>query len=187
MCKKGDIGNEMYIIKNGSLNVVSDDEKIVFVTLKSGAYFGEISILNIPGNTTGNRRTANVRSVGYSELLRLSKADLWTALADYPMNKILIIEKGKAKLRKDNLLDESKQAKKLKFFDAFVGFKMEREMEEFVELMPEQKLAKLEADWKRLNERIANGLALFESNCEAIRNKVKKLKELYEERIGTSV
>jgi len=42
VCRKGDIGKEMYIIKKGSLNVVSDDEKIIYVTLKPGAFFGEI-------------------------------------------------------------------------------------------------------------------------------------------------
>ena len=42
VCRKGDIGKEMYIIQKGSLNVVSDDEKIVYVTLKPGAFFGEI-------------------------------------------------------------------------------------------------------------------------------------------------
>ena len=47
----------------------------------------QVSILNIPGNKTGNRRTANVRSVGYSDLFSLSKDDLWEALAEYPEAK----------------------------------------------------------------------------------------------------
>jgi len=60
ICRKGQIGREMYFIKSGRLSVVSDDGKTVFATLSQGTFFGEISILDIPGNKTGNRRTANV-------------------------------------------------------------------------------------------------------------------------------
>jgi cyclic nucleotide gated channel alpha 3 len=84
VCRKGDVGKEMYIIKKGRLDVVGDDGQTVYVTLGDGAVFGEVSILNIPGNKTGNRRTANVRSVGYSDLFSLSKDDLWTTLLEYP-------------------------------------------------------------------------------------------------------
>ena len=77
----------MYIIKRGKLDVVADDGRHIYVTLGEGAVFGEVSILNIPGNKTGNRRTANVRSVGYSDLFSLSKDDLWEALAEYPEAK----------------------------------------------------------------------------------------------------
>lgn len=41
-------------------------------------------MLDIAGNRTGNRRTANVRSLGYSDLFCLAKDDLLVALADYP-------------------------------------------------------------------------------------------------------
>lgn len=106
ICKKGDIGREMYFIKSGRLNVVSDDGSKVFVTLTEGSFFGEISILDIPGNKTGNRRTANVKSVGYSDLFCLTKSDLWQALTEFPLAKKTLIEKGKSLLRKDNLLNE---------------------------------------------------------------------------------
>ena len=106
VCRKGDIGREMYFIKRGKLCVVSDDGSTIFATLGEGSYFGEISILNIPGSKTGNRRTANVISVGYSDLFCLTKDDLWKALAEYPLAKKTLIEKGKSLLMKDNLLDE---------------------------------------------------------------------------------
>lgn len=47
----------------------------------AGDFFGEIGILNIDG---ANRRTADVRSVGYSELFSLSKEDVLEGCRDYP-------------------------------------------------------------------------------------------------------
>ena len=69
--------------------------------LFSGSYFGEISILNM-GNE-GNRRTASVRSVGYSDLFMLSKNDLWDVLKDYPTARVrleAIAQKRLAKYKK---------------------------------------------------------------------------------------
>ncbi|KAI5619633.1 cyclic nucleotide-gated cation channel alpha-3 isoform X3, partial [Silurus asotus] len=107
ICKKGDIGREMYIIKNGNLAVVADDGITQFVVLSEGAYFGEISILGIKGSKAGNRRTANIRSVGYSDLFALSKDDLMEALIEYPEAKTVLEEKGRAILLKDGLIDET--------------------------------------------------------------------------------
>uniref|UniRef100_A0A7N8WSZ8 Cyclic nucleotide-gated channel cone photoreceptor subunit alpha-like n=1 Tax=Mastacembelus armatus TaxID=205130 RepID=A0A7N8WSZ8_9TELE len=107
ICKKGDIGREMYIVKEGKLAVVADDGVTQFVVLSDGAYFGEISILGIKGSKAGNRRTANIRSVGYSDLFALSKDDLVEALIEYPDAKYALEEKGRAILMKDNLIDES--------------------------------------------------------------------------------
>uniref|UniRef100_H3DAF6 Cyclic nucleotide gated channel subunit alpha 3 n=1 Tax=Tetraodon nigroviridis TaxID=99883 RepID=H3DAF6_TETNG len=107
ICKKGDIGKEMYIIKEGKLAVVADDGVTQFVVLSDGAYFGEISILGIKGSKAGNRRTANIRSVGYSDLFALSKEDLMEALIEYPDAKYALEEKGRSILMKDNLIDES--------------------------------------------------------------------------------
>lgn len=96
----------MYIVKRGRLSVVADDEKTVLATLSAGSVFGEVSVLDIAGNKTGNRRTANVRSLGYSDLFCLAKKDLWDTLADYPEARHSLMERGCQLLRKDHLLDE---------------------------------------------------------------------------------
>lgn len=74
----------MYIVNQGELAVV-DKRGAPLAKLSAGRHFGEISILDIKG--IGNRRTASVRSVGFSDLFRLSKADLEEVLAFYPEEK----------------------------------------------------------------------------------------------------
>ncbi|KAM9054541.1 LOW QUALITY PROTEIN: cyclic nucleotide-gated channel alpha-3 [Megaptera novaeangliae] len=106
ICKKGDIGRELYIIKEGKLAVVAEDGITQFMVLSDGSYFGEISILNIKGSKSGNRRTANIRSIGYSDLFCLSKDDLMEALTEYPEAKKALEEKGRQILMKDKLIDE---------------------------------------------------------------------------------
>ncbi|KAM7536634.1 hypothetical protein Aperf_G00000080856 [Anoplocephala perfoliata] len=80
-----EIGREMFLVSQGKLDVLAADETSILATLGPGSYFGEISILNM-GNV-GNRRTASVRSIGYSDLFCLSKEDLWDVLSDYPSAK----------------------------------------------------------------------------------------------------
>ncbi|EDW31921.1 GL10707 [Drosophila persimilis] len=84
--KASEVGKEMYIVNRGRLQVVADNGKTVMASLKAGSYFGEISILNM--GTAGNRRTASVRSVGYSDLFVLSKKDMWDVLKEYPAARV---------------------------------------------------------------------------------------------------
>uniref|UniRef100_A0A673N6A4 Cyclic nucleotide gated channel subunit alpha 1a n=1 Tax=Sinocyclocheilus rhinocerous TaxID=307959 RepID=A0A673N6A4_9TELE len=112
ICRKGDIGREMYIIKDGKLAVVADDGATQFVVLGDGSYFGKISILNIKGSKAGNRRTANIRSIGYSDLFCLSKDDLMEALTEYPDAKAMLEEKGRQILQHDaNHADQGEENK----------------------------------------------------------------------------
>ncbi|XP_056894771.1 cyclic nucleotide-gated cation channel alpha-3 isoform X3 [Takifugu flavidus] len=157
ICKKGDIGREMYIIKEGKLAVVADDGVTQFVVLSDGAYFGEISILGIKGSKAGNRRTANIRSVGYSDLFALSKDDLMEALTEYPDAKKILEEKGKAILMKDNLIDEAV---------ANAGADP-KDMEE--------KIVKLQSNLEEMQSKLAKLMAEMTSNHMRIKQRVTQM------------
>ncbi|KTG06010.1 hypothetical protein cypCar_00012274 [Cyprinus carpio] len=110
VCKKGEIGREMYIIKAGEVQVVGGpDGMTVFVTLRAGSVFGEISLLAGGG---GNRRTANVKAHGFANLFILDKKDLAEILVHYPESQKLLRKKAKKMLTKDKKpTDEKDQAK----------------------------------------------------------------------------
>lgn len=100
ICRKGEIGTEMYIVNKGK--VVVTEGSTVLVTLSEGSVLGEISVLGIPGCS---RRNADVRSLGYSNLYVLSKADLWDTLRNYPEAQSILRHKAK-KVMRDRLLKE---------------------------------------------------------------------------------
>ncbi|XP_065558176.1 uncharacterized protein LOC136025976 isoform X3 [Artemia franciscana] len=94
ICRRGEVAREMFIIADGILEVISEMGKVL-TTMKSGEFFGEIGILNLDGL---NKRTADVRSVGYSELFSLSREDVLSAMKDYPEARELLQSMGKKRL-----------------------------------------------------------------------------------------
>ncbi|XP_040192263.1 cyclic nucleotide-gated cation channel alpha-3 isoform X2 [Rana temporaria] len=159
ICRKGDIGREMYIIKEGKLAVVADDGITQFVVLSDGSYFGEISILNIKGSKTGNRRTANIRSIGYSDLFCLSKDDLMEALTEYPDAKTALEEKGQQILMKDGLID----------VDAVKAGADPKDLEE--------KVDKMETAFDSLQTRFARLLADYNSTQLKLKQRITKVEK----------
>ncbi|KAK7807969.1 hypothetical protein U0070_003041, partial [Myodes glareolus] len=167
ICKKGDIGREMYIIKEGKLAVVADDGITQFVVLSDGSYFGEISILNIKGSKAGNRRTANIKSIGYSDLFCLSKDDLMEALTEYPDAKTMLEEKGRQILMKDGLLDLN---------IANLGSDP-KDLEE--------KVTRMEGSVDLLQTRFARILAEYESMQQKIKKRLTKVEKFLKPLIET--
>jgi glucose-6-phosphate 1-dehydrogenase len=75
--KKGDIGEHMYLICRGEVEVLDGSGKVLRL-LKDGDIFGEISVL------LGTPRTATVRAKELCDLFVLDKADIGRILHDYP-------------------------------------------------------------------------------------------------------
>ena len=96
VCRKGDVGREMYIVSHGKLEVLPEEDGELLAELKPGDYFGEIGVLNL--GHSHHRRTAFVRSVGYSDLLCLSRMDLLEVMQDYPQAMETLRAKGQKKL-----------------------------------------------------------------------------------------
>lgn len=100
--KQGDVGDEMFIIKSGKVQIEIDG--VPTGTSTSGSYVGEFALLDnlspngAPGEqvqgaagsaAAGNvplqhRRLASVRAVGYVELFVLNRADMRELFAEFP-------------------------------------------------------------------------------------------------------
>lgn len=78
---EGEVGNEMYFLRRGDVDIVSGDGQVVYKTMSDGAFFGEISML------TGTRRTASVRASTYCDLYYLKRKDFLEVLAEFPEYK----------------------------------------------------------------------------------------------------
>uniref|UniRef100_G1P8D9 Cyclic nucleotide-gated channel alpha-2 n=1 Tax=Myotis lucifugus TaxID=59463 RepID=G1P8D9_MYOLU len=147
---------EMYIIKEGKLAVVADDGVTQYALLSAGSCFGEISILNIKGSKMGNRRTANIRSLGYSDLFCLSKDDLMEAVTEYPDAKKVLEERGREILMKEGLLDENEVATNM-------------------EVNVQEKLEQLETNMETLYTRFGRLLAEYTGAQQKLKQRITVL------------
>jgi hypothetical protein len=122
--------------------------------------------LNYLGSKNGNRRTANVKSLGYSDLYTLRKEDLWLVLDNYPESLSKIIEKGKSLLRKDNLLDESLTDSK-------------RHIEQNQLLSIQNRIKKLIDLDESLNDRLIKFLDIYVKSISSFKQQLSKLEYRY--------
>lgn len=75
---EGEIGEGMYFISRGRVEVVSKDGKTIFATLTEGNYFGEIALL------MSQPRNASIRAVDYVDLYLLERDALESVLKKFP-------------------------------------------------------------------------------------------------------
>ncbi len=79
--RAGELGRDMFFISKGTVTVLSADEKITYATLKTGQFFGEISLLlSMP-------RTATIKAAGFCDLYRLEKEQFDIVVEQYPAFK----------------------------------------------------------------------------------------------------
>jgi voltage-gated potassium channel len=76
--RKGELGEDMFFISQGSVNVVSEDGATVYATLGAGSFFGEMALI------LSSPRTATIVAVDYCDLYTLRKAAFERILKRYP-------------------------------------------------------------------------------------------------------
>ena len=76
--RTGDVGEEMYFISRGSVDVFSADESTKFATLQEGSFFGEIALLK------KSPRTATIKAAEYCDLYCLSKDHFDSVRSKFP-------------------------------------------------------------------------------------------------------
>ncbi|XP_017833353.3 cyclic nucleotide-gated channel alpha-4 isoform X2 [Callithrix jacchus] len=111
-----------------------------------------------PGNMSGNRRTANIKSLGYSDLFCLSKEDLKEVLSEYPQAQTVMEEKGREILLKMNKLDVNAEAAEIALQEA-----------------TESRLRGLDQQLDDLQTKFARLLAELESSALKIAYRVERL------------
>ncbi len=76
--RKGEMGDQMYFISRGKVEIVSEDGATVFATISEGGFFGEIALL------FSSERTASVRAAEYCDLYTLDKFTFDNVLQKFP-------------------------------------------------------------------------------------------------------
>ncbi|VDN03694.1 unnamed protein product [Thelazia callipaeda] len=171
LCRRGELAREMYIVKRGQLNCVSDDGKVILKVLKEGAVFGQLAILNLSGNS-GNKHTVSVRSVGYTDVYILRQEDVNDVLQEYPLARQNMMEKGhKTKL----MLQSSGQCSE-RMSTAFVGGADE------TTLTLEDEIGGIEKTIGYLSEEISELYETFDKMSMDFKQRLTSLEEAYKKK-----
>lgn len=120
------------------------------------SFFTTLTFWYFPGNKSGNRRTANIRSIGHSDLFSLSKEDLRDTLSEFPVAKQHLEEKGRQILTKMGMLEKADED--------------EEEKEK-----TEDKVSRLESSLEALQTKLARLMAELESSAWKMMKRVEQL------------
>ncbi|KAI8914780.1 hypothetical protein DFJ77DRAFT_33617 [Powellomyces hirtus] len=99
--RKREVGQEMYFLSKGKVEVVSSDGKTVYSSIGPGSFFGELGVLfDIP-------RTASVRTLTNSFCMVLSRTDLQEVMREFPsiserFEKVVAARMAEVRSRRDS-------------------------------------------------------------------------------------
>lgn len=102
--RKGEIGTEMYFVSRGELNVVTDDEKVIF-TITDGGFFGEIALIY------ETKRTATIVARTYCDMFILTKDDFMNVKENFPLQVHAIEEEAAERKRANQAKEQEKRNK----------------------------------------------------------------------------
>jgi CRP/FNR family cyclic AMP-dependent transcriptional regulator len=92
--KKGDVGNYMYVVKSGELQVI--DGNHVFETVSSGGIVGEMALIS------NDIRTASVRAVTNSVVIPVNERRFLSLVQQTPFFAIRVMRVMSARLKMMN-------------------------------------------------------------------------------------
>ena len=84
--EKGHIGNELYIIRSGTVELSNRENGQIQMELEDSQHFGISCVINF--NEFGRERSETAKTIGFCDLLVLEKKDLLELLIDYPNVKV---------------------------------------------------------------------------------------------------
>jgi len=90
---KGELGEEMYFIVQGSVSILAGDKQTVVAQLDKGSYFGEIAIF------FSTRRTSYVQSDTFTIVNTLKKSDLDEIVQSFPLVAVDIEKQAKERMK----------------------------------------------------------------------------------------
>lgn len=101
--RKGDEGKEMFLIRQGEVEVMGARITDVVASMGPGDIFGEIALM------LGQKRNATVRAAGYCEVFCLDQGDLDALLPYYPAMRDRLLQLAQERQLQEQLRSEQEQ------------------------------------------------------------------------------